>query len=238
MKKRGISFIVLIVTIIVVIILAAVVILTLSKNNLIESANEATFKQDIRAYQDELNMYISKECQQLAGQRDHKITATGYEKNSTSGEYNNSVYKYLNSFKKKYDNKIAIENDEIIYTGINQKERKYANELNIKTAKILTINYLDGEGNTIKNKEARTLVGLANTYKAPDIENYMSIVEEVTIDENVDEITFPYRRDELFQGVNSLREVLVNDGNTKYKSENGILYRIEDNAIIIDPNNL
>ena len=62
-NKKGISLIVLIITIIVVIILAAAVILTLSKNNPIESAKEATFKEDVRAYQDELNMYISTEYQ-------------------------------------------------------------------------------------------------------------------------------------------------------------------------------
>lgn len=76
-----------------VIILAAVVMLNLSKNNPIESAKEATFKEDIRSYQDELNMYIANEYQKLGGQRDTKITATGYEKDSTSEEYNNSVYK-------------------------------------------------------------------------------------------------------------------------------------------------
>ena len=67
MTRRGISLIVLIITIIVVVILAVTVILTLSKNNPIESAKEATFKEDIRAYQDELNMYIAKEYQQSAG---------------------------------------------------------------------------------------------------------------------------------------------------------------------------
>ena len=83
-SKKGISLIVLIITIVVIIILAAVVILTLTKNNPIESAKEAALKEDIRAYQDELNMYISKEYQQTQGKRDSKITATGYEKDSSS----------------------------------------------------------------------------------------------------------------------------------------------------------
>ena len=48
--KRGISLIVLIVTIIVIIILAAVVILTITKNNPVESAKEATFKEDVRNF--------------------------------------------------------------------------------------------------------------------------------------------------------------------------------------------
>ena len=59
--KKGISLIVLIITIIVVIILAAAVIITISKNNPVESAKEATFKEDVRSFQDELNMYISNE---------------------------------------------------------------------------------------------------------------------------------------------------------------------------------
>ena len=59
--KRGISLIVLIVTIIVVIILAAVVILTITKNNPVESAKEATFKEDVRNFQDELARTVVKE---------------------------------------------------------------------------------------------------------------------------------------------------------------------------------
>ena len=58
--RKGISLIVLIITIIVVIILAATVIITLSKNNPIESAKEASFKEDVRAFQNELYLYIGK----------------------------------------------------------------------------------------------------------------------------------------------------------------------------------
>ena len=59
--KKGISLIVLIVTIIVIIILAAAVILTISKNNPVESAREATFKEDVRSFQDELALTVAKE---------------------------------------------------------------------------------------------------------------------------------------------------------------------------------
>ena len=59
--KRCISLIVLIVTIIVVIILAAVVILIITKNNPVESAKEATFKEDVRNFQDELARTVVKE---------------------------------------------------------------------------------------------------------------------------------------------------------------------------------
>ena len=62
--KKGISLIVLIVTIIVIIIiiiiLAAAVILTITKNNPVSSAKEATFKENVTSIQDELSMYLSK----------------------------------------------------------------------------------------------------------------------------------------------------------------------------------
>ena len=61
LTRKGISLIVLIVTIIVIIIVAVAVILTLSKNNPVESAREARFKEDITSMQDELSMYLSSE---------------------------------------------------------------------------------------------------------------------------------------------------------------------------------
>ena len=110
-SKKGISLIILIVTIIVIIILAAVVILTLSKNNPIDSAKEASFKEDARTFQDELAMYISKDYTSKAGQRDNKITATNY---NSAGDPE-SVYTYIPSFSKKYENKFVIKNDELMY---------------------------------------------------------------------------------------------------------------------------
>ena len=44
-----------------IIILASVVILTISKNNPITSAKEATFKEDIRSFQSELSIYVGNE---------------------------------------------------------------------------------------------------------------------------------------------------------------------------------
>ena len=170
-NKKGISLIVLIVTIIVIIILAAVVILTLSKNNPIESAKEARFKEDVRTYQDELNMYITKEYQMLAGQRDSKITATGYEKDSRSDEYNNSVYKYLSSFKKKYENKIAIENDEIVYIGRDKKEREWTNNI-VKMNPILTVKYIKENGEEIAPIYEIAITNGNYSVDSPIIEGY------------------------------------------------------------------
>ena len=124
----------LIITIIVVIILAAVVILTLSKNNPIESAKEARFKEDVRTFQDDLSMYISKDYAKLGGARDYKITATGYEKDESSSDYANSVYKYIPSYKTKYDGKFIIKNDELMYKEgkVVGKELEWCQNLGIK----------------------------------------------------------------------------------------------------------
>ena len=180
MRKNGISLIVLIVTIIVIIILAAVVILTLSKNNPIESAKEAAFKEDIRAYQDELNMYISKEYQMLAGQRDSKITATGYEKDSSSDEYNNSVYKYLSSFKKKYENKIAIKEDQIAYVGLDDKEKAWLLNSGIYMSKKFTISYLDGFGNKLLPDDEKAELDIEYTVYPKDVEGYLPLQSEIS----------------------------------------------------------
>ena len=114
-NKRGISLIVLIVTIIVIIILAAVVVLTITKNNSIENAKEAAFREDVRVFQDELNMYIAKEYTKLQGQRDDKITKLKFDE----------IKEYIESFSRKYENKIAIDNDVLVYIGKNEKEKQW-----------------------------------------------------------------------------------------------------------------
>ena len=90
-KSKGISLIVLIITIIVVIILAAVVILTLSKNNPIESAKEARFKEDVRTFQDELALTVSKQYTTAGGHWDGSISASTYDE----------IVEYIPSFTKK-----------------------------------------------------------------------------------------------------------------------------------------
>ena len=121
-SKKGISLIVLIVTIIVIIILAAAVILTLSKNNPIESAREATFKEDVRAFQDELALSISKEYTEKQGQRDEKITASDFD----------TIKKYIPSFTEKYEGKFVIENDKLVGTDkLSEKEVKWSQDLSV-----------------------------------------------------------------------------------------------------------
>ena len=121
-NKKGISLIVLIITIIVVIILAAVVILTLSKNNPIESAKEARFKEDVRTFQDELALTVSKQYTIAGGHRDKKITTSNFDE----------IKELIPSFSEKYRDKFIIQDDELIYTNkLDEKEKEYAQSLNV-----------------------------------------------------------------------------------------------------------
>ena len=121
--KNGISLIVLIITIIVIIILAAAVILTISKNNPVDSAKEAKFKEDVRSFQDDLSLSISKDYTAKAGQRDDKFNATTFDE----------IKNYIPSFTKEYEDKLVIKNDELKYSeDLNEKEKKWLDDLGIK----------------------------------------------------------------------------------------------------------
>ncbi len=132
-NKRGISLIVLIVTIIVIIILAAAVILTLSKNNPVESAREARFKEDVRSFQDELSMYLLSDIAKDSSGIREKITT---EDMPSKDVMNN----YIESFSSKYENKLGIYEDELVYykpdeevkNKVTEKEEKWLQDLGIK----------------------------------------------------------------------------------------------------------
>ena len=124
-QKKGISLIVLIITIIVIIILAAVVILTITKNNPVDSAKEATFKEDVKAFQDDLALTVAKEYTDKQGQRDQKISTSDYDK----------ITNYIPSFTKKYKDKFIIQDDQLVGTdSLSEKEKTWANDLNISTS--------------------------------------------------------------------------------------------------------
>ena len=131
-RKRGISFIVLIITIIVVIILAAVVILTLSKNNPIESAKGARFKEDVRTFQDELALAVSKEYTSAGGHRDTKITTSDF----------NEIQGYIPSFSEKYKGKFVIQDDELKYTNkVEDNEKEWLDKINVSKYALLPKEY-------------------------------------------------------------------------------------------------
>ena len=118
--KRGISLIVLIVTIIVIIILAAAVILTITKNNPVSSAKEATFKEDVTAMQDELSMYISKK---------YADNPTSFEKSSVNLSGDDMVTELPST--KKYKEKVSVREGNLVLNNskVNSEEKKWFNEV-------------------------------------------------------------------------------------------------------------
>mgnify|MGYP004621763249 FL=1 len=112
--KKGISLIVLIVTIIVIIILAAAVILTITKNNPVSSAKEATFKEDVTAIQDELSMYLSKKY------TDDPIS---FDKSSINLSGDSMVTELPST--KKYKDKVAIIKGKLAWNGETENNTEY-----------------------------------------------------------------------------------------------------------------
>ena len=161
-SKKGISLIVLIITIIVVIILAAAVIITINKNNPVESAKEATFKEDVRSFQDELNMYISNEYTKLQGMRDSKISTINIP--ATYSEMKN----YISSYKEKYDKKLGIEDDKIVYfpKEVTNNEKKWLEDLNISVSSNIPFDPVEWDNDAtpedyfLWDNDGTTIIGL------------------------------------------------------------------------------
>ena len=127
-QKRGISLIVLIVTIIVIIILAAAVILTISKNNPVSSAKEATFKEDMANIQDELSMYISKK---------YTDNPLSFEKSSVNLSEESMVTELPST--KKYKDKVSVVEGNLVVNNsnkVNSDEKKWFNEVIGNTSNI------------------------------------------------------------------------------------------------------
>ena len=118
--KRGISLIVLIVTIIVIIILAAAVILTITKNNPVSSAKEATFKEDMANIQDELSMYLSKK---------YTDNPLSFEKLNVNLSGDSMVTELPST--KKYKDKVSVVEGKLIInkSKVNSDEKKWFNEV-------------------------------------------------------------------------------------------------------------
>ena len=112
--KRGISLIVLIVTIIVIIILAAAVILTITKNNPVSSAKEATFKEDMANIQDELSMYLSKK---------YTDDPLSFEKSSVTLSGDSMVTELPST--KKYKDKVSVIKGKLAWNGETENNTEY-----------------------------------------------------------------------------------------------------------------
>ena len=112
--KKGISLIVLIITIIVIIILAAAVILTITKNNPVSSAKEATFKEDMTSIQDELSMYLSKK---------YTDNPTSFDKSSVNLSGDSMVTELPST--KKYKDKVSVLKGKLVWAGETENNTEY-----------------------------------------------------------------------------------------------------------------
>ncbi len=133
-NKRGISLIVLVITIIVVIILAAAVILTLTSNNPIDSANKATFLNDLSTFNDELNMYKAQQYSITKGQFDQSTLNADFTDTTT-------LFTYIPSLngKTKYNDEIAVVSGTLRYVSENSTKKTWAESINISTEKATLI---------------------------------------------------------------------------------------------------
>ena len=236
MKKNGISLIVLIVTIIVVIILAAVVILTLSKNNPIESAKEARFKEEVRTFQDELALTVSKQYTTAGGHRDTKISTSDFDE----------IKEYIPSFSEKYRDKFIIQDDELKYTKkLDDNEKEYAQSINVREKNKLLpdeyqqVEYIESTGTQYintgilakKNMQVETKIEVTNMQQNITVFGYYS--DHTSFHSNGDYFHLTPYKNRWYFGKNG------SEGNASiYKNEIGTKYNIifndKNESIIIN----
>ena len=142
-QKRGISLIVLIITIVIIIILAGQVILSLSKNNPMNAATEAVFKNNLSNYGSELDMWIIKEYGEKMGDLDvSTINAT-----KTSGTYNGLKIKdIIPNISAEDEDMYQIVNGKLLYIGTGIEEQNWASET---LSSVMPIDASAGEFHTL-----------------------------------------------------------------------------------------
>ena len=193
--KRGISLIVLIVTIIVIIILAAAVILTITKNNPVSSAKEATFKEDMANIQDELSVYISKK---------YTDDPLSFEKSNVnlSGE---SMVTELPSTKK-YKDKVSVIKGKLAWNGEteNNTEYKWFTEVTGNTSNSETVK--EEWKNTIAEVKDGVPIPKGFTYKEGTKDTGLVIKDDNDNDNEfvwVPATESTYRKDTSFRSFNN-----------------------------------
>lgn len=135
-NKKGISLIVLVITIIVIIILAGAIILSLSNNNPISQAVKATYLSDVRNFQNELNLYKTKQFAETNG----NYELAKLQADETSVTYNGvidntkTIKDIITSIgiSGKYNGKFKIVNGELVFQGTDTNEQNWASEIGIQ----------------------------------------------------------------------------------------------------------
>ena len=157
-KRKGISLIVLVITILVMIILAGVVVVSLQKNNPIEKAKEATFKQSLAQIGEELEMFCVNEKAQNSEFNKETLYASksSLEFNTKIEAFGKNIYDIIPSLKdSKYRNQVEVIAGSLYYKTPDKKEIPWLRELGIYYTGIVT-------GTVII--EGDTLVGVSSDY--------------------------------------------------------------------------
>ena len=213
-KRKGISLIVLVITILVMIILAGVVVVSLQKNNPIEKAKEATFKQSLAQIGEELEMFCLNEKAQNSEFNKESLHASKNNlafntKKESSGK---NIYDIIPSLKdSKYKNQVEVIQGNLFYRTPDKKEIPWLRELGIHFTGIVT-------GNVII--EGDTLVGVSpdyvNTGTLVIPENVTKIAEGAFAGcENVTDIILPSKLTKIenntFTGCSELVSITIPD---------------------------
>ena len=94
-------------------------------SDLVSSAKESAFKEDVRTFQDDLALTLAKAYTDKQGQRDEKISTSDF----------NKIKNYIPSFTEKYKGKFIIQDDQLVGTdSLSEKEKTWANDINISTS--------------------------------------------------------------------------------------------------------
>ncbi len=165
--KKGISLITLIITIIIVVILAGTIIFLFSNNNPITAAKQASFKQTVKGYQDELSLFMMNKTLKQNGEIDLS------QENYSGMVGNNSIYVPITSMKEKDVQNFIVKDGKLLYSGIDENELKWAMEIglevDIKTGEFAKeAYYYDSlEGNTVSNNKSKGMSPISGTFILP-----------------------------------------------------------------------
>ncbi len=118
-SQKGISLIVLVITIIVIVILAVAVILTIANNNPIENAQKATFQNDLKTIQEEVNTYLLSQYASANG----NIEKVSFTLDEMEDNFKSSS---------KYIGEVFVQDSKLVYFGNDFNKRQWAKEIGIK----------------------------------------------------------------------------------------------------------
>lgn len=125
MKKKNVILLVVLISALIiiptVIVIVSAGILMTNQDNVLNSAKEAMFKENVMRFQDELADKVSKDYTDNQGKSNTKINATGED-----------VKKYISSFSDIYVNKFAIVDGKLVGTDkLTATEKSWVEALGI-----------------------------------------------------------------------------------------------------------